>query len=193
MSIADLERYLAEGPEGPVPDLDTLAGLLASCWHELAGSRESRMSGRKLLGRIESAEWRPPVIDFVIERHGGTALGSSRAEVQRWSVDVAARTAARSSAGRRQVRPMQMRLNVRPLADELAHLIASRAPDPRLKWSRDGRVTVRIGKVLPEDSAVKQTLLGRRRRLRNQLEQKLAERGWRTVRANVYAPPRTMP
>jgi hypothetical protein len=127
MSIADLEKYLADAEEGPIPDVDTLAGLLAACWHELAGSRETRMSIRKLLGRIASAEWRRPVIDFIIQRYGGTALGSSRAELQRWSVDVAARTAAWSSAGRRQVRPTQMRLNVRSLADELAHLVASRA------------------------------------------------------------------
>jgi hypothetical protein len=89
---------------------------------------------------------------------------------------------------------MQKRLDVGPLADELFQFISSLTPDPRLKWAQDGTVTVRMGKVLPNGSAVRQTLMGRRKRLRSQLEQRLAEKDWRMVRANVFAPPdRTMP
>jgi hypothetical protein len=185
MSIKELKKYLSAQKEGPVSDVDTLELLLAACWHTIEGGRQAGMNGHKLLGRLEKAEWCPPVLEFTIERHGGTVLGSTRAELQRWCVDVEAQTADWSPAGRRQLRPMQKRLDVRPLADELAQLISLHTPDPRLRWAQDGTVTVRMGKVLPYGSAVQQTLVGRRKRLRSQLEQKLAERGWRMVRERV--------
>jgi hypothetical protein len=44
---------------------------------------------------------------------------------------------------------MQTRLDVRRLADELVHRVASGAPDPRLEWSQDGTVAVRMGTYWP--------------------------------------------
>jgi hypothetical protein len=50
-------------------------------------------------------------------------------------------------------------------------------------------VYVRMGKILPRRSAVKQTLEGRRKRLRRELDIELLGLGWRRVRANLYQPP----
>ena len=81
---------------------------------------------------------------------------------------------------------MQTRLNVGPLAQEIAELIVAGRHDERLKWNTDGRVRVLIGKIFPEASAVKQTREGRRRRFREALTQILATHGWHEVTANTY-------
>jgi hypothetical protein len=58
--------------------------------------------------------------------------------------------------------------------------------DDRLKWDGTSKVKLLIGKVLPERSAVKDTLADRRKRLRNELTRLLAPEGWKLVRPNVY-------
>ena len=65
---------------------DVLIALQAA-WSEIEGGRETRMEDYKL-ERAESFTWRPPLLSFVVERHGGAALGSTRAERQKWIVDV---------------------------------------------------------------------------------------------------------
>jgi hypothetical protein len=194
MSIKQLRDYLAEQGEGLIAAAETVKKLLAASWPALGGSGQTRMTAEKLLRRADRFEWYLPMLDFTIERHPGQAFGSTRAPLHRWRANVEAATAHWVEIGYRQLRPMQRRLDVGPLADELAKLISSRAPDPRLRWAQHGTVTVRMGSVLPSGSAVKETLSGRRKRLRSRLEQRLAEKGWRMVRANVFAPPgRTMP
>ncbi len=68
--------------------------------------------------------------------------------------------------GRRQVRPMQGRLDVKPITEEIAAAVLADRPDDRLKWDGEDRVRLLIGEVLPVGSAVKETLSGRRKRLR---------------------------
>jgi hypothetical protein len=127
------------------------------------------------------------VLSFRIERHGATALGSSRASIDAWTVDIdKMTTTVEKGVGRRQVRPLQPRLDVKPLAAELCAAIVAGQPDARLKWAGDSQVRVLIGKVIPERSAVKDTLAGRRKRLRDELTRLLASAHWRLVRPNVY-------
>ena len=57
-----------------------LERLLSEVWDDLGGS-DCGMAGHKLIGRMEHVEWNPPVLTFTIERHGGTVLGSTRAEL----------------------------------------------------------------------------------------------------------------
>jgi hypothetical protein len=45
------------------------------------------MAGYKL-SRMKDATWNPPILEFTIERHGGTALGSTRASLQRWEINM---------------------------------------------------------------------------------------------------------
>lgn len=51
------------------------------------------MEAHKLLSRMEQIVWEPPVLTFVIARHGGMVLGSTRAELQHWAVDLNKMTA----------------------------------------------------------------------------------------------------
>jgi hypothetical protein len=44
-------------------------------WADLEGASDEAMEPWKL-GRMENPEWLPPVLTFVVERHGGTVLGS---------------------------------------------------------------------------------------------------------------------
>ena len=81
-----------------------ILSLLAECWDELKGADESAMRAFKL-DRAEDLSWDPPVLSFKIERHGGTVLGSSRAELQRWCVNLHEATASCEEQGYRQLRP----------------------------------------------------------------------------------------
>lgn len=68
-------------------------------------------------------------------------------------------------------------------------LIIERQEDERLKWNKDGSVSVKIGMVLPKKSAVKQTLDNRRKRFGNTVDGLISNAGWHKVRTNIYAPP----
>jgi hypothetical protein len=61
-------------------------------------------------------------------------------------------------------------------------LILAGKEDDRLKWQVPGRrVRVQIGQVLPETGLARQTIEGRRRRFREQLDKALADMGWNPV------------
>ena len=130
------------------------------------------------LERMENPCWDPPNLSFTIERHGGMARGSTRAEIQHWNVDIERREVECQEIGYRQVIDRQAPVDVKPIADELSKLIMSSSSDERLKWSADGRVQVLSGKIFPADKASKQTVVGRRKRLLKALEELLAPHSW---------------
>ena len=144
------------------------------------------MAGHKLIGRMEHVEWHPPLLTFVIERHGGTVLGSTRAELQRWTVDLDRKTATCERTGHRQLSPMAKRVDVGSIADEVADKIVSGEADDRLHWLKDGRVRVEMGRIFPERSGYKQTVQGRRRRLREALIERLSPMGWTHLGRNTF-------
>src|SRR5262245_10155191 len=189
--MKQLLAYLGSIQAGSIAVTARLETLLAACWEEFAGSRAEGMTGDKLYDRMENVHWEPPILTFVIERHGGTVHGSSRAEIQGWTLNVDTRTASSYNAGHRQVQPMEARLDIRPLAEEVVQLVIGHQEDERLRWNTDGSVRIQIGKILPTGSAVKQTLNGRRRRFRQRVDELLSNAGWQKVRPNVYAPPVT--
>jgi hypothetical protein len=92
----------------------------------------------------------------------------------------------RREGSRSPFRPVQPRFKVKPVAVELLNAIIAGQSDDRLKWEGDSKVRVLIGKVIPERSAVKDTLAGRRKRLRDELTRLLASAQWKLVRPNVY-------
>ena len=112
--ISALRAYLAPLQPGPVPDAREVESLLAACWDRFDGGDAEGMSADKLIGRIAQVEWDPPVLSFLIERHGGTVMGSSRAAVHAWNIDVAQMTAHCLAVGHRQLKPMAPRLDVAP-------------------------------------------------------------------------------
>jgi hypothetical protein len=86
--------------------------LLAKCWHELEGAGETAMTELKL-DRAEDLRWDPPILSFVIERHGGTVLGSSRAKLHEWRVDLDRKTAHCERGRYRQLRPAAPKFDVK--------------------------------------------------------------------------------
>lgn len=189
--MKQLLEYLMSIQTGSISDTARLETLLAACWDEFAGSEAEGMAGYKLHDRMHDVHWDAPVLTFVIERHGGTVLGSTRAERHMWTLNMNTRTASCKNMGHRQVRPMQARLNIHPVAEEIVQLIIDHQEDERLKWNKDGSVRIQIGKILPEGSAVKQTLNGRRRRFRQTVDELLRNEGWQRAGLNVYTPPAT--
>jgi hypothetical protein len=162
-----------------------LEPLLDECWSRFRGSEGGGMEAEKL-ERIGEVQWTPPLLVFEIERHGGWAVGSGRGERQQWTLNVDAGTASFHEEGHSQLRPMQPRLNVEAMADEVAQMITTGQLDPRLRWYPDGAVRVLIGEILPEHSAVKETLAGRRRRFAMALVDRLGCAGWVRVPRAVH-------
>jgi hypothetical protein len=158
----------------------------------LAGSSEGGIESNKLFGRMESVEWFPPLLTFKIERHGGASLGSSRAEIQHWAINISEKIASFAGSTHRQLWPSQRRLDVKPLANAAARSILRLQRDEYLKWFPDGHVLVSIGKVIPAGGP-KQTVAGRRKRFRTALDAILKANGWEKVRANTYRPSNSPP
>ena len=180
------ERLSALQPDD-VSAVSPIAALLAGCWNEFAGSGAERMHAGKL-ARIEAVQWNPPVLSFTIERHGTMGMGSTRAERQRWRVDLHRKT-ARCERGRsyRQARPRAEAVRVEPIAREIADSILVRRTDERLKWQGEETVRVLVTRIFLRDSGYMQTVTGRRNRLRAVLETLLADAGWREIRRDVYS------
>lgn len=173
----NLTQYLASIPAGPINDTANVESLLAACWGQFTGD-DGGMQGYKLRGRMEDVAWNPPRLTFVVERHGGTVHGSSRAELQHWTVDLETKTATLEKVGHRQLSAMQRRLDVEPLAEKVASLVASGQEHEWLEWRSASRVHVVIGRILPKGSAAKRTLEGRRKRLREALRERMEGTGW---------------
>jgi hypothetical protein len=181
----ELRNYLNTLEPGPVEETTHLEHLLAEVWDDLGGDNGG-MAGHKLIRRMARVEWHRPILTFLIERHGGTVLGSTRAELQRWSIDLERQTATCERTGHRQLSPMARRVDVGPIADEIARKIASGEADDQLSWLGDGRVRVEVGKIFPAQSGYKQTVQCRRMRLREALIERLSTKGWAHLGRNTF-------
>ncbi len=180
-----LKEYLEKIPQGMIENTTQLEKLLANCWEELKGD-EGGMEGYKLHGRMENVSWNPPELTFTIERHGGTVMGSTKAGLQRWTVNIEKKEATYVISGHRQLYPRQSRLDVNPIADRIADLIMNKKEDKYLKWYKDGHVQVLIGEIISMKFTPKQTVDGRRKRFRSALNGRLQEKGWEEIRPNNY-------
>lgn len=132
-----LEAYLATLTPGSIDDTNTLGALLADCWDNIQRSDDGGMQAYKLVGRIEQPVWEPPLLSFNIERHGGTVQGSSRAEIQRWTINLALTTATVSEAGYRQLYRQQSpwtKAHAEKAAQEVSDLINQQSEDELVTW-----------------------------------------------------------
>jgi len=132
-------------------------------------------------GRTDEIVWEPPLLYIKVERHGGIALGGTRAEIQQWVLNVENCTASADLIGHRQLMPMAPRWDAVRAAQELRDPILSGADHPALRWTKGTRseVTVILKNVVPD--SYKQTAAGRRKRLRTALEAELSAHGWKPV------------
>jgi hypothetical protein len=181
--ISLLRDYLEKQPVGSISDPAEVKRLLCDCWNEFKNSEQTQMDASKL-SRIEAPTWHPPHLSFSIERHGGTVMGSARASIQGWSLNLNTLTAAFGHVSHRQLKPMSPRLNLEPIAQELAECIVAEAIDPRLRWLRNGSVQINMQTVIPFTN--RQTTAGRRKRLSKRLVEILAPQGWSSPYGNVY-------
>lgn len=157
----------------------------AAAWDDLIRD-DGGMEGYKLLNRMEAVAWNWPVLSFRIERHGGAMMGSTRAEVQRWDVDVEKKTATLGKIGWRQQRPMAARSNIKGLVKEILDAIRTGRQDERLTWHGDAEVSVKTRVIYPEKSAFRRTLEGRRKRLREGIASALLEEGWNRLGNDIF-------
>jgi hypothetical protein len=185
-AFALLKKHLFALAPGEIAETGRVTALLAGCWHEFVGAESQRMHAGKL-GRMEDVCWEPPVLSFRIERHGAMGVGSTRAELQNWRVDLNRKTAQSESSSYRQALPRAEGVRIEPIARELADSIIAGSSDQRLKWQSDETVRILMAKIFPYDSGYMQTVTGRRQRLRAALETLVAENGWREIRRDVYS------
>jgi hypothetical protein len=184
--LAQIRRYLEAVKPGKVPDekLREVEGLLLKCWDRLSGSDAGGMTASKLIGRTEEMEWIPPALNFKIERHGALVNGSSRAEVQCWRVDLDRENAELVDTRRRQKLPTAKRLDVKPIAAEIAALINDGREDKRIKWRAASRARIVVSEVIPATN--QQTTSSRRKRFAAEVERLLVPFGWKRKNAGSY-------
>src|SRR5260370_36638499 len=102
------------------------------------------------VGRRGSVLGEPPVLSFQIERHGAMGVGSTRAELQHWRVDLDRKTAQCERNGSyRQALPRAEGVRIEPIARELADSIIAGSVDQRLKWQGDASERILRAKVFP--------------------------------------------
>lgn len=179
--LQELRDLVADVAPGHLPrELEAVVdSALSTCWERLDGARAGGMKPDKLLGRIRQVCWGPPLLSFAIERHGGTKLGSTRAEVQHWTVNLDAGTATLGESGHRQLTPMAPRITAQELqqiASEIADAIAEGRRDHRLRWHGCDTVQVLCTEVFP--ASFEQTAASRRKRLKPLLEAAVHVLGW---------------
>ena len=183
-----LREYLATLQPGEVAGTTDLERLLAGCWDQFTGD-DGGMEGYKLLGRMEDVTWQPPKLTFTIERHGGTVMGSSRAELQHWEVNVEQKTAAVVKCGHRQLKPMAERVYIKPLAESILAAIRSGSGNELVEKRDDGTFSLNTTRIFPKGSAVRMTLEGRRKRLREAVAGVLLKEGWQRLGNDIFRPP----
>jgi hypothetical protein len=190
MTIRKLASALSDIPAGVIPAsmIDELFKLVEASWNEFSGSDETSMDTLKI-SRDKGPErttWRPPCLSFVIERHGGTVLGSGRAEKQEWTLNLEKRTANHQQIGYRQLRPNAKPLDVKPLADGVCKVVQEGrssafylVSDGIIVWKNDDELTVFHGKIV--NGGYQRTVAGRRKRFIAQLKTKMDLIGWGLV------------
>lgn len=189
-TIQKLIRFLQPVSPGTIPTniIGGLFQLVVASWDEFSGSAETRMEARKIL-RDEGPKdvtWSPPCLSFIIERHGTTVLGSTRAEKQLWKLNLDSRTADHQQIGFRQLRPRAPRVDVRGPADEVSKAVQE-GPSSTSRlvsngvvvWKNDDELTVFHGRIIGGN--YQQTVSGRRRRFIADLKPKLKIFGWEFI------------
>jgi len=184
--VSDLRAFLEQLPTGDVPsDLYAeLERLVAKCWDDFHIAYDGGMEPWKLLRRMEGAHWQPPVLSFIVERHGATVLGSKRATMQRWSLDTEEMKAECDESRRRQLYANQPPLKVQPIAHEIVDCILGHKEHPNINWRKDG--SVRVVSIGLLGSGPKQTMEGRRKRFREALSLLLEPHGWKAGGRGIY-------
>jgi hypothetical protein len=187
-SIQALSDELSKTPKGAIPEAarDEIITLLAHCWRDLQGAGETSMEDWKL-NRLEDLSWNPPLLSFTIERHGGTVLGSTRAELHKWTVNVTLGSASCTRGRYRQLVPTAPRLDVKPIAARVCDSV-QQGPASNCElvkqgivvWHGGDHILIKHGVLIPNDG-YQRTISGRRRKFCNELTNMMKPLGWELV------------
>src|SRR5690242_6434471 len=98
----------------------------------------------------------PPNLCFSIERHGGTVMGSKRAERQTWTLNLDKLTAIPGLSGYRQLQPNSPRLDVTPIAQAVCEAV-QRGPTSAsdliergiVKWMSNAEIRIKHADLIP--------------------------------------------
>jgi hypothetical protein len=162
-SLLQLQKVFQSIKDGPVEGQD-IEQLLNQAWDSLDGITETKLLAWKL-NRMESLEKRDGMLYFDIERHGGTVNGSTRGVVYTWEVDVVHGTASIVRERNRQLYNADKRLDVTPIAQEIAQRIQEKQDHKYLRWNTEKTsCTILVGAAIPMTN--QRTTSGRRERLR---------------------------
>jgi hypothetical protein len=189
MTIENLVRVLNRVPAGAIPASisDELFKYVVASWNEFSGSSITNMDALKILrdDGPDEVTWHPPCLSFVIDRHGATVLGSTRAEKQQWTLNLEKRTADQMPIGYRQLRPNASKLDVKPLADGVRKAVQEGPSSPSqlvsdgiIVWKNDDELTVFHGKIV-RGGGYQRTVSGRRKRFIADLKAKMELFGWK--------------
>ena len=185
-AIHSLKTILEQTPCGPV-DKNSVLGkaiisALAAAWMDLDGSEAQKTWPHKIL-RAEQVEWYPPNLNFVMERHGPTTMGSIWADLHQWTVNLTDFTASYAYFGKRQVdqkAPAITTKDMLVIAKSIADRIENNIPDPCVSWLKSQPlVKVSLNQVFPSHSHKKRTAEDLRRKLGDALHKEMLSRGWK--------------
>ncbi len=184
-SRAELECILDRIPSGTITGEQKLAVLRAmeNAWDSFIGSDDESTWSSKIY-RAESLQWQPPLLEFILERHGATVNGSTRADKHYWRVNVETGEANIYKRGKRQLEPISRPLKVEPIAEKVADAIINHREEPWLTWKDSSRVQVKISLLIPDTNP--QTTSARRKRFRSALAELLKIAGWTELKPNSY-------
>jgi hypothetical protein len=187
-SVQLLLAALNDTPQGAIQGSarDKIIELLRGCWQDLEGADETSMEAWEIC-RLEDLSWNPPLLSFTIERHGATVLGSSRAELHKWTVIPNLATAKCAPGGYRQLVKAAPKLDVKSIAARVCDAVqqgpASNCDLVKqgiVVWRDSGHCSINHLALLPSDG-YRQTVAGRRRRLRDELRKRMQALGWQLV------------
>ena len=174
--INELIEKLNKLGHGPVPDSNKteVLNLLSGYWQYLKGSDNQKTLPYKL-SRAENLSWDGSILSFVLERHGSTVNGSSRAELHHWDVNLVNNCANISKTGIRQIYPIAPRMDIKQKANEVAEQILSREQHENIEWRTANHVVLNISRIIPETNM--KTTTDRRKRFRAELEKIMSNQG----------------
>ncbi|MFY9987545.1 MAG: hypothetical protein WAK31_22500 [Chthoniobacterales bacterium] len=103
-TIGALRVALNSRPAGEIcnNEKEQIKMLLSEAWELFDGHDQGATDAYKLY-RAEKLQWQSPTLSFLLERHGRTNMGSTRADLQYWEVDLDTRQASIVKVGWRRV------------------------------------------------------------------------------------------
>ena len=180
----ELIKKLKQTPEGKLPsDLENeVLSYMEDNWDSMGGNADSTsMAGRKVRRADQITLTHPATLSFTVERHGGFMLGSKYAENQNWTCDLVNDHVSGGDTCRgRAIIKLDKRLDVKPLAENVAKLILSHNKDSGLLvWNSEYDVRVKTTNIIPKTNI--QTTSARRKRFRQALKAILSEHGLQEI------------